>query len=122
MPHGRLDGALLRSEGIPTIKNGLWHFLIKISDCIHLRLSLFFFTITFLLNMVAVLKALPILGILATSSFAATLHGFEKRQSQPSNFKLYAYAAGYDADTIGGYPIFYADGKFLNFNITPADI
>jgi hypothetical protein len=74
--------------------------------------SFFYFTKSLLLNMISSFKALSLLGFLATSSFAAAV-GLNRRQATPSNFKLYAYAAGYDDDTIGGFPVFYADGMSL---------
>ena len=65
--------------------------------------------------MIALVKELSLLGLLATTSAAAAV-GLDRRQAAPSNFKLYAYAAGYDADTIGGFPIFYADGKLCKLS------
>jgi hypothetical protein len=65
--------------------------------------------------MIASPKELALLGFLATSSFAAVI-GLENRQAEPSNFKLYAYGG----DTIGGYPIFYADGTSLQAPILPS--
>ncbi|KAF2245401.1 hypothetical protein BU26DRAFT_607657 [Trematosphaeria pertusa] len=50
-------------------------------------------------------KALALVGLLATGSLAAVA-GLKSRQTEPSNFKLYAYGG----DEVGGYEIFYADG------------
>lgn len=52
-------------------------------------------------------KALALVGLLATGSLAAVA-GLKSRQTEPSNFKLYAYGG----DEVGGYEIFYADGAF----------
>ena len=55
-------------------------------------------------------KAFSLLGLYATSSLAGVI-GLGKRQVE-ENFKLYTYASGYDDDTIGGFPVFYADGMY----------
>jgi hypothetical protein len=49
-------------------------------------------------------KEIALFGLFATASLAAV----NSREADPSNFKLYAYGG----ETIGGYPIFFADGKF----------
>ena len=65
--------------------------------------------------MIASLKELALLGFLTTSSFAAVI-GLDKRQAEPTSFKLYAYGG----NTIGGYPIFFADGTSPQAATTPS--
>lgn len=55
--------------------------------------------------MFASFKGVVLASLFATASLAAAT-GLNNRQAEPSNFKLYAYSG----DTIGGFPVFYADG------------
>ena len=66
-----------------------------------------------------ILKHVALGWLLATTSLGAVA-GVRSRQAEPSNFNLYAYGGDTNrGDIIGGFPIFYADGVFLQTLLCP---
>lgn len=61
--------------------------------------------------MIAAIKGLALVGLFAAASLSAVTAPNKRQSAEPSKFKLYAYGG----DSIGGYPVFYADGMKSQF-------